>query len=143
MSRWVRPQHSAATAAAAAPGTAPAPGDDAAARIVKYVPAEIVATFTVVITGMIAATVQPPPEKHQVAVWLIGLFFVGTVVYVWTRTPPGPERKAHLLVSPLAFLAWAYPISSAALGALFVPYIALLLQAVVLLLSILIVPKEP
>jgi hypothetical protein len=56
------------------------------------------------------------------------------------NTPAGAVRTAHLIVSPLAFLAWSYPISSSVLGDFFIALIAFGLQAVVLALSVLIAP---
>jgi hypothetical protein len=69
------------------------------------------------------------------------LFLLVTIGYVATRTS-GKVRQAHLIVSPLSFLAWAYPISSAVLGDFFISLVAFALQAVVIALAILVVPRE-
>jgi hypothetical protein len=80
-------------------------------------------------------------ESPWVAFGLIILFLGITIGYIMWKSPP-PSRTAHLIVGPIAFLAWAYPISSALLGDLFKPLIAFALQAIVIGLSIFVVPKE-
>ena len=74
-------------------------------RIVKYVPTEIVAFSC------------------------IGAFFVATYLYIAFRTPGGKPKVAHYVISPFAFLAWAYPISAAMLGTFFLGFVAAGLQA--------------
>lgn len=135
MTRWVNDQK---------PGLKSANGgasDDVLARIVKYVPAEILAAFTMLFS--VAATLNlDAPTARWTAVALIGAFLVATVAFLLTRAPQGRVRKAHLIVSPIAFIAWAYPISSSLLGDWFLGLVAFAFQAVVVLLSIFIVPTE-
>lgn len=116
----------------------PAKADGALERIVKYVPAEIVSAYTMVF-GLLAA--KPDPLDQWIVAGFIGLFFVVTIVYVWINTT-GPVRTSHLIVSPIAFVAWAYPISSLVLGNWFIPAISVGLQGAVIALAVLIVPDD-
>ena len=136
MSRWVVPKRATLTSAST---TAPE-ADTRLYRIAKYVPAEVLGGFTLASTLLAGQ-----PDSYYVpwaAIALIVLFLVVTVIYLARRVQNQQARKAHLIVSPLAFVAWAYPISSSALGDLFVPLIAFLGQALVIGLSILIQPIE-
>src|SRR5438876_8107101 len=130
MSRWVESQTASLTS-----GTKEGP----IARIVKYVPAEVVASFTLVQTALVGFKLDPLQAKWG-AVFAIALFLVATIAYVAMSTA-GSVKKAHLIVSPLAFLAWSYPIASAALADFFVAFVAFILQALVLVLSVFIEPK--
>jgi hypothetical protein len=136
MSRFVVPQR---TGLVAGQQDAPSGPLD---RIVKYVPTEIVAVFTMFV-GLVATATMDPLPQQQFAVGLIVLFFFTTVGYIWTRAPAGKVRNAHLLVSPLSFLAWAYPISSSLLHGLYIGLAALGAQALVLALALVVVPSEP
>ena len=113
--------------------------DNAITRIVKYVPSEVVAAYTMVFTLGVTTL---STASSWVALALILVFLVITIVYIATKSPAGSIRTAHLIVGPLAFLAWAYPISSALLADLFKPLIAFALQAIVVGLSIFVVPRE-
>jgi hypothetical protein len=130
MSRWVDAQKA---------GVVSGQQESAAARIVKYIPAEVVATFTLVYTALVSFKLVPLQAKWG-AVFAIVLFLIATIAYVAMNTT-GSIKKAHLIVSPLAFLAWSYPIASAMLGDFFLGFVAFILQALVLFLSIFIVPK--
>ncbi|RYE61345.1 MAG: hypothetical protein EOO82_02055 [Oxalobacteraceae bacterium] len=134
MSRWVVPSRAGVVA------DGPERQDNLLARIAKYVPAEIVSVYTLIITGLTAAKATPE-HIRMAAIGLIVFFLLVTVGYIW-RSATGASRTAHYIVSPIAFVAWAYPISSAALGDFFWPLAALLLQALVLGLSIVIAPRE-
>jgi hypothetical protein len=108
-------------------------------RIVKYVPAEIVSIYTLVVQSA-ASLSSDVTQLRTVIITLFVVFFVGTFGYEW-RFAPRDVRVAHLIVSPLAFAAWAYSISGPLVPDLFVPLYSLGATAVVLLLSIIIVPK--
>jgi hypothetical protein len=135
MSRWVTAKRPGLKAAA---GEKP---DGPLARIAKYIPGEIVSAYTLLFSGL-AAFKLAPGESLRAAFALIAIFLVVTIVYVATRTPRGSVRTAHLIVSPIAFLVWAYPISSSLLGAWFVGLAAFFGQAIIMALSIIIVPIE-
>jgi hypothetical protein len=132
MSRWVIPAGQGYVAGD------PQEPDGRSGRIVKYVPAEIIAPFTMLYSALVSLGV-PADQGQKVAVGLIFLFFIVTIAYIASQTT-GSVRRAQLAVSPLAFLAWAYPISSALLGSLFVGLAALILQALVIALSIIVRP---
>jgi hypothetical protein len=135
MSRWVVPAH--AGLKSAGPRGQP---DGAAARVVKYVPAEVVSAYTVFSTALSAFNL-PDDQGAWFAEALISFFFLVTIGYVYNQTN-GAIRRAHLLVSPLSFLAWAYPISSTLLGEMFVPLVGVILQVLVIGLAIVIAPSE-
>ena len=115
--------------------------DGPAARIVKYVPAEIVTAYTMLF-GLLVSMTLPPDQHRLAAVGLMGLFLVITIVYVAKKSPAGSSRRGHLLVTPLSFLAWSYPISSALLDSWFVGLGSFFLQALVIGLSLFIKPRE-
>lgn len=133
MSRWVVPQRPSLKAAG--------DQDTTAARVVKYVPAEIVAPFTIAVSGFATFGFAGDVARWIAAVMIV-FFFIITIVYVLQRTPGPASKNAHLLVTPLAFLAWAYPIASTPLGSWFLAPVAFALQVVVLGLSVVIVPRE-
>ena len=92
--------------------------------------------------ALVPTMAQDAGQRVRLAIVLIIIFLSATVVYVAKNTPVA-VRKAHLIVSPLAFLAWAYPISSPMLGEWFVPLVSLIAQAVVIALSIAMQPRIP
>lgn len=137
MSRFVVPSRPGLVAANGPPPSGPAE------RIVKYVPAEIVSVFTIVVSALVSAKPGISDQTAQmVAAGLIALFFIGTIVYMAVRAPAGTVRSAQMVVSPVAFLAWAYPISSALLATWFIGWIAVVLQAIALLLAVIIAPTD-
>jgi hypothetical protein len=138
MSRWVVPQPAGGSRGLAAP-SAEEP-DTWLGRIVKYVPSEVVAAFTMIVTAFAAISVPNQGVRGGVALGLIGAGLVATIVWIALKSAK-PVKVPHLVVGPLAFVGWAYPISGAVLGDFFVPLVAFLLQAVVILLSIFIAPK--
>lgn len=111
-------------------------------RVVKYVPAEVVSAYTLLFSALVAMKLPPNQRPELVAVGLIGVFVIVTIAYIGTKTPPGATRKAHLLVSPLSFIAWSYPISSALLGEWFIGLASFVLQAVVVALSLFVKPRD-
>lgn len=114
-----------------------APQDGPLARIVKYVPTEVIAIYTAA-TGALTGANAP-----LISIVILGLVAVGAISAVTWRSAPDPNvRIAHLIVSNAAFLAWAYPISSPLLGDLFVGWVSAVAQAVVLLLALAIVPQK-
>ncbi len=116
------------------------PPDGPEARIVKYIPGEIVSIFAMVVAGLISQKMEPETGK-SIAVWLIATFFVGTIIYMAVRAPK-PVKTAHMIVSPLAFLAWAYPLSSVLLDTWFIGYAAIVMQGIVLLLAVIFAPQQ-
>ena len=135
MSRFVVPRPKGAVLASTGPGKP----DDLTGRLVKYVPAEILAIFTSFIAAAIGLKLLPPDAQRFTA-GAIGVFTVGTFAYIWVKAPAGQVRNAHLVVSPIAFVAWAYPISSSLLGSWFIGWWSLAAQALVVLLAAIIIP---
>ncbi|MEA2887247.1 hypothetical protein [Bradyrhizobium sp.] len=133
MSRWVVPGTAGLKA-----GTPGGP-DGPAGRIVKYIPGEVVSAFTLIFTGLVSFKFEAAQAKWA-AVGLIVLFLIVTIVYV-ARNTSGVVRTSHLIVSPLAFVAWAYPVASSVLGDFFIGLVAFGLQAIVIALSLFIVPR--
>lgn len=140
--RWIEPAPQLPPAAPGQPGTraVPAPaGNDIIERIVLYVPTEVVAVFTMLLTAAVSLNIDPE-QRPLLGAGLILVFLIITVIYIIQSAPKGPVRNSHLIVTPLAFLAWSYPISSAILGDWFYPLVAFLLQAIVLAMSIFVKP---
>jgi hypothetical protein len=106
-------------------------------RIARYVPAEIISPYTMLFAAFVSLVKGRITAEYWplVPAALMFLFFIATIAYVWRETS-GAVRRVHLIVSPLAFLAWAYPISSALLGDWFDGIVALSAQAIVICLSI-------
>lgn len=129
--RWVRPVQQRGF-------TSEENRDNVVARIVKYVPSEVIAAYTMLFTLGVTMIGKDNPWP---ALGLIVLFLGITIGYIAWKSPSA-SKTAHLIVGPLAFAAWAYPISSALLGDFFIPLVAFFLQAVVVGLSIFVVPRE-
>lgn len=135
MSRFVVPTRPGLAAGATEPP------DGFRGRLVKYVPADIIAIYTTAVGGIISS--KPDASIAQwIALGLIGFFFAGTFAYFWFKSPPGVVRGAHLVASPIAFLALAYPLAAPLLGAWFVGWAAIIGQAVAAFLAWVIAPEE-
>ena len=112
-----------------------------AERIVKYIPAEVLVGYTGLIT-MLGALGVADARRSSLAAFLMGVFFVVTFVLVATRAPKeGRVRRSHLIVSPLAFVAWSYPISACLLQSLFLPALAFVLLATTVAVSLVVAPR--
>jgi hypothetical protein len=123
-----------------ADGVGVEPPDGFAGRLSKYIPAEIMAFYTMAIGGVVEA--KPDASTGQwIGVGLMVLFFLATLAYFAFKAPPGAVRKAHLVASPIAFLAWAYPLASPLLGLWFIGWIAIIGQAIAALAAWLITPE--
>ena len=133
MSRFVIPRR---------PGLAAGePPDDFSGRLTKYVPAEIVSIYTIAIAGIISS--KPDSSiTPWIALVLIVIFCLGTLIYVWKKWPAGVVRNASIVASPIAFLAWAYPLGAPLLGRWFVGYVAIGGQAIAALVAWLLAPEE-
>lgn len=131
MSRFVVPLN-----AGLAGGPTP---DDFGARLAKYIPAEILSIYTAAVGALVAAH-PAKPTAQWIAVGLIALCAVLTAAYFWRAAPAGDVTRAHMIASPIAFVAMAYPISSALLDNWFIGYLAVLGQVVAALLAWFLVP---
>jgi hypothetical protein len=88
-------------------------GDNYLARVAKYIPGEIVATYLSLIGFM--ENVDHTDEAKLPTLWVMFIVcLILTPVYFWKMTEKGQPKLRHIVVSSLAFLVWAY-----ALGGVF------------------------
>ena len=135
MSRFVVPRRPGLAAGAQEPP------DGFGARLAKYLPAEIISIYTMAIGGLVSA--HPNASiAPWIAVGLMALFCIATFGYFGYKAPGGVVRKAHLVASPIAFLAWAYPLAAPLLGSWFIGWIAIIAQTIAALAAWLLEPEE-
>jgi hypothetical protein len=88
-----------------APGEGKA-GGGYAERVVKYIPAEVVAVYTAV-RGLL-----PSPESEPSVVyvaWIVfALFLIATPVYLWRVNTSSREPGWQIAIASAAFVVWAY-----------------------------------
>lgn len=113
-------------------------------KVVKYIPADVVAGWT----GAHALIVASNKADYTV-LWIVFLVFVGlTVFWVWKNTsqPGAPPAKTQILVSTISFVVWVF-----ALGGPFTqlefymsrPYIGGLVLLIWTIIAGFINPTEP
>jgi hypothetical protein len=140
MSYWVIPRRVDRTGAqlAAAPGERP---DDLLGRLTKYVPTPLLTLYAAAYGALVSFKLGAVPGR-----WAVGILAAMSLaaLIAWTRkkAPQGVVRDAHLVVSPVAFVVWAYTISASLLGPWFIGWLALLGQAAVALLAWVVEPVE-
>jgi hypothetical protein len=120
-------------------GLAAGSNDGFGERLAKYLPTELVSIYTIAIGGLISSN-PPKSAGPWIALGMIVVFFAATLYFV-KKAPAGSVRKAHLVASPIAFVAWAYPLASPLLGAWFIGYVAIIGQALAALAAWLIEAK--
>lgn len=99
------------------PGAAPKDGAPAAAqadgyldRLVKYVPADVIAFYLAVQAGI----ANLPDGQRPLGAWMVFLFFLfGT--YVWLRKA-GVHDRTQLLLSVASFAVWVLAIGGGPLA---------------------------
>ncbi len=94
----------AVKAAAPAP-TAVAKPDDYTTRLLKYIPAEIVAAFLAI------SAIFNEADVAEVVPWVVfGVLLVMTPFYLWrvTRDPEKPLAMSQLVVGTIAFAIWVF-----------------------------------
>jgi hypothetical protein len=139
MGRWVIPRRVRRGADFAA-GATEAP-DRLVGRLIKYIPTELLTLYAATYGAM--ATFQIEARTAQwVVVATASVFFAACIAWLAKRAPGGVVRRAHMIVGPFAFLAWAYSISSGLLRDWFFGPASVLSQAVVLLLAWVVEPVE-
>jgi hypothetical protein len=90
---------------------APVPGqpspDNAAERLIKYIPSEVISTY-VLLLGLIDAAAQTSPLRLPAAwgVFLLGLIM--TPIYLIGVYKPRGAQWWHPVLSTVSFAAWAY-----------------------------------
>jgi hypothetical protein len=120
-------------------------------RVIKYIPADIIAAWTAV-TGIIASQTVMPTEGttagsgQLVALWIS--FGVGVILtFLWvqrqTTLPNQPPARTQSIVSTLAFIVWVFALGGpfATLG-FYEPWIGSLLLIGFTLAVGLVVPSE-
>jgi hypothetical protein len=135
MSRWVIPKKSAGLFAS------DSKEDGALKRFVKYIPSEIVTAYTLLFSALTAVQCCGY-IKPIITLYLMALFFVVTIIYVARSCPKNNARLAHIFVSPIAFIAWAYPISGSLLDEFYSEMVTFGLQVLIVVLALVVAPKE-
>ena len=94
--------------------TASAGRDSYLERVAKYVPAEIVAAYVVII-GFAASV----PTSTQLAAMVVAfaVCLIATPLYLWRMGKGAKVKSVHLIVSTIAFVIWAYAVGGS--GGLF------------------------
>jgi FtsH-binding integral membrane protein len=99
-----------AAVAGAAPGAATPSGDDYLAKVVKLIPAEVIATYTAIF-NLIPSLTKPSPHTCY---WInVIVFWVATPVVLWLigKKEGKLPSPAHFIISTIAFGVWAYAVS--------------------------------
>jgi hypothetical protein len=117
------------------------PPDGFGARLTKYLPTDIVSIYTIAVGGLVSAK-PGPAVARWLAIGLMVFLSIVTFVYFKRKAPAGDVRKAHLVASPIAFVAWAYPLAAPLLGAWFIGWIAIIGQVVAAALAWLLGPHD-
>lgn len=97
-------------------------------RLLKYIPAELVSTFT----ACVAACAAMGFSEDVVLIILIAIALVFCLLIIFFTKKlfgdqiPNESEKAHRIASNVAFLAWGYSVSGAALPSYYNGGIALL-----------------
>ena len=120
-------------------GVVPQPQiDDYPTKLIKYIPAEIVAAF-VVVDGILRSAPQVPTAVYWI-IFLVLLIF--TPLYIWrvTTEPNKPPAIAQILISTSSFFVWVFALGGPfsyldwyqpVYGALVLPIFTLLIPIVV------------
>lgn len=115
--------------------------DTPLSRIAKYVPAELLAFYTL----WTQAAASLPWKEHILTVCVGGAVIGVVVTFVYfDRLFPGADpvsRRFHRIISPVAFAVYSYTIMGSVVAHIFVPGVALLATAVITLVSAVAVPK--
>lgn len=136
MGRLVTPRRAGGGFLASAEETTP---DGGLARIAKYVPAEILSFYALWIQGVAFFS----PDWEAVAI-LVGTVVgvIATIIYFARAFPNAlPQvRRSHMIVSPLAFIVYAYNLSASVVPQYFHPGVAVFGTALIILISWLMQP---
>jgi hypothetical protein len=93
--------------AAATRGVAPAGGDNAAGRLVKYIPGEIISGY-MLLSGLIEVAPQGSNFRLPLAWVIFALGVVLTPAYLYKVAKPVGVQRWQLLISTGSFVLWAY-----------------------------------
>jgi hypothetical protein len=87
---------------------APKP-DDYQARLLKYIPAEVVAVY-LTLDGIVRSAANQLPQKPWL--WIIFvILLIGTPIYLWRITKV--TKKVQLIISTLSFAVWIFALGGA------------------------------
>jgi hypothetical protein len=76
-------------------------------RVVKYIPADIIAAWTTA-TGLIASATNVPSKLLSWIVFSVGLILTPWWIYKQTNKPPLPAARTQILIGTLAFAVWVF-----------------------------------
>lgn len=85
--------------------------DDYLERVVKYIPAEIVAAY-VAVQNILDTQGCKVPQSWWYGLYLI--FVVLTPAYLYTRRTKGEPYMLHLAIATAAFVIWSYALTNCA-----------------------------
>lgn len=110
MSRAIQTSKSATTLSGG-PGGPGGGGDDYFARLVKYIPAEVVALYL----GA-AGLISTHPNRAALLLWIFWFCLFATPLFMWVVTSRGGQKPVavQIILATVAFAAWA--------GAIGAPY---------------------
>lgn len=112
-------------------------------RVIKYIPSDIVAAWTVV-TGLINTD---PTAPQNTLLWIFFVIFIlVTALWVWKQTSEHnkPTAISQITVSSLSFVVWVFALGGpfATLEGFYRPLYGSLVLVVYSLIVGLVVPKE-
>jgi len=93
-------------------------GDSYLERLVKYIPAETIAVYTLIDKMVLdrAGNGSPDSTAETVGVVIFFVGLVGTFAYIWKLRQPGRPWGLHAGLATGAFACWAYTLG----GSIFV-----------------------
>jgi len=81
--------------------------DKAVARLIKYIPAEIISGY-MLLSGIVEGAAQTSPLRSLAAWALVGLGTIMTPAYLWKVGRPTGVQWWQLPISTVSFLLWVY-----------------------------------
>jgi len=140
MSSWVVPRRVNAQGAELA-GVRGEEPDNLLGRLTKYVPAPLLTLYASAYAFLVSLNLHKVTARWALAI--IGIMAViACVAWIRKKAPQGVVKQAHLIVTPIAFVVWAYTISASLLGDWFIGWLALVGQVGVALLAWVMEPTE-
>ncbi len=83
------------------------PFKDAAERVAKYIPGEIVSGY-ILVMGIINAVASDDPLKVYFAWSIFVLGLIATPIYLIKVCRPMPSQRPQVVIATIAFVLWAY-----------------------------------
>ena len=128
-------------AIAAAPAETQPQGDSYLTRVIKYIPAEIIAIYVIVDGFLKTGKIGSLRVDQNLYFLIFAGFLVATPIYTYfaTRKPGAPLATGQILISAISFAAWVfalggpfatlkpfYPDNGAIISAILLPAVILL-----------------